>query len=112
MDLLTIGDHMIIARFLLTRICEDKGVFVDFNPKPIQHGDWNGAGCHINYSTIEMREDGGMKHILAAIEKLGKVHAEHIEIYGFGNEKRLTGKHETASIKTFKYGVSNRGASI
>ncbi len=59
-----------------------------------------------------MREDGGMKHILAAIEKLGKVHSEHIEIYGFGNEKRLTGKHETASIKTFKYGVSNRGASI
>jgi glutamine synthetase len=33
-------------------------------------------------------------------------------VYGKGNEKRLTGKHETASIHTFSYGVANRGASI
>ena len=29
-----------------------------------------------------------------------------------GNEKRLTGAHETCSIKEFKYGVADRGASI
>lgn len=34
--------------------------------------------------------------------KLSKKHAEHIAEYGTGNEKRLTGKHETASIDTFK----------
>ncbi len=33
-------------------------------------------------------------------------------MYGSDNEKRLTGDHETASIKEFSYGVSDRGASI
>jgi glutamine synthetase len=33
-------------------------------------------------------------------------------VYGNGNERRLTGKHETASINNFSYGVANRGASI
>lgn len=37
-----------------------------------------------------------------AIVKLSKKHLEHIAEYGTGNEKRLTGKHETASIDTFK----------
>ena len=39
-------------------------------------------------------------------------HAEHIAAYGEGNERRLTGRHETASISTFLWGVANRGASI
>ena len=59
-----------------------------------------------------MRAEGGYKAILAAVEKLGKKHDEHIAVYGEGNEKRLTGKHETASYKVFKYGVADRGASI
>ena len=29
-----------------------------------------------------------------------------------GNERRLTGRHETASMDKFSYGVANRGASI
>lgn len=29
-----------------------------------------------------------------------------------GNERRLTGLHETADMNTFKYGVADRGASI
>ena len=37
---------------------------------------------------------------------------EHIEVYGADNHLRLTGKHETASIHDFSYGVSDRGASI
>ena len=39
-------------------------------------------------------------------------HAEHIAAYGEGNERRLTGRHETANMNTFLYGVANRGASI
>ena len=38
--------------------------------------------------------------------------AEAIGVYGSDNEKRLTGKHETQSIKKFSYGISDRGASI
>lgn len=43
---------------------------------------------------------------------LGKKHMEHIALYGEGNERRLTGRHETAPIDKFSWGVANRGASI
>merc|ERR1712216_829170 len=75
-------------------------------------GDWNGAGCHTNFSTASMREKGGYDVIIKVCEAFGKVPAEHIAEYGEGNDQRLTGKHETCSIKEFKYGVANRGASI
>jgi len=50
--------------------------------------------------------------IVEAIEKLGKKHQVHIDAYGEGNERRLTGAHETAPITKFSYGVANRGASV
>jgi len=90
---------------------EELGVCVSFDPKPIA-GDWNGAGCHTNYSTAKMRAAGGYKTIIEAIEKLGKKHQEHIDVYGEGNARRLTGAHETAPIDKFSYGVANRGASV
>ena len=52
------------------------------------------------------------QEIKEAIYKLGAKHAEHIAAYGEGNECRLTGKHETADMNTFSYGVANRGCSI
>jgi len=105
------GDHLWMARYLMVRTTEELGVCVSFDPKPIP-GDWNGAGCHTNYSTAPMRAAGGYKTIIEAIEKLGKKHMEHIKVYGEGNERRLTGLHETAPITAFSYGVANRGASI
>jgi glutamine synthetase len=59
-----------------------------------------------------MREEGGIDVIRKAIYKLGAKHSEHIAVYGTGNELRLTGLHETASIDNFTFGVANRGASV
>ena len=51
-----------------------------------------------------------MKAILACMPKFEANHEKHIAVYGRGNERRLTGRHETASIDQFSYGVFLRAS--
>ena len=67
---------------------------------------------HANFSTTYMREVGGKDYFEALMKEFEKNINEHIAVYGPDNHMRLTGKHETASIDTFSWGVADRGASI
>ena len=94
------------------RTAEKYGLAIEWHPKPLGDTDWNGSGMHANFSNTAMRESGKEETFTKICEEFGKNIERHMSVYGAHNEKRLTGKHETQSIDSFSYGVSDRGASI
>ncbi len=105
------ADDLMVARYLLFRTSEKYKVQLELHPKPIS-GDWNGSGMHANFSWPYLRDVGGEDYIKKILAGFEKNHEEHLAEYGAFNELRLTGRHETASMEKFTYGVADRGASI
>jgi len=106
------ADQMWMARYLMQRLTEKYGIDIEYHCKPLGDTDWNGSGMHANFSTAYMREVGGKAYFEALMAAFDKNLMDHIAVYGPDNDKRLTGKHETAPWDKFSYGVADRGASI
>lgn len=87
-----IGDHLWMARFILQRISEIKGVDVSFEPKPVP-GDWAGSGGHVNYSDNLTRTDKDLHEINNQLKNLENYHHRFMKLNLLGehNELRLTG---------------------
>ncbi len=105
------GDEIWVSRYLLDRLTEQYGYYIEYHPKPVK-GDWNGSGMHANFSNTVLRTCGSKKVYEKICEAFRPVVKEHMAVYGAYNDQRLTGLHETAHVNDFSYGVSDRGASI
>ena len=105
------GDQVWVARYLAERNAEKDRLSINWHPKPVK-GDWNGSGMHANFSNEVLRTCGDEKIFNKVCIAFSKNIDRHMKVYGAYNDQRLTGQHETQSIDSFTYGVSDRGASI
>jgi glutamine synthetase len=112
---LTGADDLWISRWILQRLTENENFKVVLDPKPFLGTEYNGSGMHVNFSTEEMRNPNSERKkavVEAAVSKLRENHKKHMDVYGSGNDNRLTGHNETCDINTFKSGMGDRTASI
>ncbi|XP_053710845.1 glutamine synthetase-like [Synchiropus splendidus] len=109
------GDHLWMSRYILHRVCEDFGLVASLDVVPVKSIHVT-SGCHVNFSTKEMRSEGGLRYIEEAIEKLSKRHHQHLQVYdprqGRDNMSRLISHSTTSSFTHFSSAVAERNVSV
>lgn len=107
---LELCDQMMVMQWLLHLAGEKHGITISFAPKPVKN--YNGAGAHTNFSVAAMRGSDGEQAVQSACSALERDFEKILPLTGHGNQKRLTGAHETCAYGEFKAKERDRGASV
>lgn len=115
-ETLKAADDLWMSRYILERIASEFGCKISFDPKPL-HLDVVGSGMHVNFSTIDTRQESGIKWMQFYIEQMKINHEMDINNYdasgGDDNKVRLSGRFiDTQNIKSFTWGVARRNVSV
>ena len=97
------GDEIWIARYLLDRLTESYGYYIEYHPKPVK-GDWNGSGMHANLNTT-LRTCGSQEVYEKICEAFRPVAQEHINVYGASMMRDLQVYTKQRLLNDFSYGV-------
>lgn len=108
------ADQFYLMRYILEGTAESMDYWINYHPKPFPSR--NGSGCHINFSTSEMRKattNEEFNHVVQPIlQRLRQNHVSDLNDYGSDNRLRLSGTHETSDYLVFTSGIADRTASI
>lgn len=102
---------LIMIRYLLWEVLGSHGLYPVFDPKPLGP-DFNGSGLHTNISTESTMAPDGLVEIERMMTDLSGLHAAWMPFLGIGNERRLTGIHETSAMDRFTWAVGSRASSV